>query len=170
MSRGETPRTPRARLGWQVAGKAQGQPLRKPGPGKQERIPLHQRIPPQFLALFWGAHNIGRSSTRLTYKPPRRYKNTEHSRTCPANASSRASAQRKWPRCTAAPIPTPNSTPLKEANANCVMGHRRQFLAELVVATIVADGAEGKTCCSGFTLCRASFGSEPTGVGSRLTR
>ena len=37
---------------------------------------------------------------------------------------------------------------VKEANANCVMGHRRQFLAELVVATIVADGAEGKTCCS----------------------
>ena len=37
---------------------------------------------------------------------------------------------------------------LKEANANCVMGHRRQFLAELVVATIVADGAEGNTCCS----------------------
>ena len=32
--------------------------------------------------------------------------------------------------------------------ANCVMGHRRQFLAELVVATIVADGAEGNTCCS----------------------
>ena len=37
---------------------------------------------------------------------------------------------------------------VKEANANCVMGHRRQFLAELVVATIVADGAEGNTCCS----------------------
>ena len=37
---------------------------------------------------------------------------------------------------------------IKEANANCVMGHRRQFLAELVVATIVADGAEGNTCCS----------------------
>ena len=37
---------------------------------------------------------------------------------------------------------------LKEANANRVTGHRRQFLAELVVATIVADGAEGKTCCS----------------------
>ena len=37
---------------------------------------------------------------------------------------------------------------VKEANANCVIGHRRQFLAELVVATIVADGAEGNTCCS----------------------
>ena len=35
---------------------------------------------------------------------------------------------------------------VKEANANCVMSHRRQFLAELVVATIVADGAE--SCCS----------------------
>ena len=43
---------------------------------------------------------------------------------------------------------TTTSAAIKEANANCVTGHRRQFLAELVVATIVADGAEGNTCCS----------------------
>ena len=32
-SRGETPRTPRGRLGWQAAGKAQGQSCEKPGSG-----------------------------------------------------------------------------------------------------------------------------------------
>ena len=31
LSRGETPRTPRFRLGWQAAGKAQGQSCEKPG-------------------------------------------------------------------------------------------------------------------------------------------
>ena len=34
LSRGETPRTPRGRPGWQAAGKAQGQSCAKPGSGK----------------------------------------------------------------------------------------------------------------------------------------
>ena len=50
------------------------------------------------------------------------------------------------------------------------MSHRRQFLAELVVATIVADGTEGNLALLCFTLCLAYFGSEPTGVGYRYTR
>ena len=59
---------------------------------------------------------------------------------------------------------------LKEANANRVITHRRQFLAELVVATIVADGTEGNLALLCFTLCLAYFGSEPTGAGSGATR
>ena len=38
LSRGETPRTPQCRLGWQAAGKAQGQSCEKPGSGKSTKI------------------------------------------------------------------------------------------------------------------------------------
>ena len=53
--------------------------------------------------------------------------------------------------------PQTSTKSLKEANANRVMSHRRQFLAELVVATIVADGTEGNLALLCFTLCLASL-------------
>ena len=55
LSLGETPRTPRCRLGWQAAGKAQGQSCEKPGSGKHQNLSAEELISAEPSALLFHA-------------------------------------------------------------------------------------------------------------------
>ena len=72
MSRGETPRTPRCRLGWQAAGKALGQSCKKTGSGKHQNLAAEELIsagPLQLISAEARASNIRRAEQARSAEP-----------------------------------------------------------------------------------------------------